>query len=228
MYQLIEAKWRIYASMNYDNVVLYNGLLHGRPPCHYLNQCCFIVNWNLRNKFQWNCNRNWNIFIQEKACGNIVWEMAANLSRPQFVNVVSVLPSRHYKTSTGTVLTLKFADGWNYLALSCLKGTHFLANFLQKKNFFCLKGFIWENASICSGNRLVSDRRQAITLTKDDPVHWCHIRSLYIGQWKSRGFVMMPSLLLPMVPQVIVMTTCGATTKLALWQLSIFIGHDEF
>ena len=29
-------------------------------PSHYLNQCRIIVNWTLRNKFQWNCNRNTN------------------------------------------------------------------------------------------------------------------------------------------------------------------------
>ena len=26
------------------------------PPSHYLNQCWFIVNWTLRNKFKWNYN----------------------------------------------------------------------------------------------------------------------------------------------------------------------------
>ena len=29
-----------------------------RTPNHYLNQCWFIVNWTLRNKFQWNSNPN--------------------------------------------------------------------------------------------------------------------------------------------------------------------------
>ena len=55
-------------------------------PCHYLNQCWDIINWTLRNKLQWNFNRNSNIFIQEKAFGSVVCEMAAILSQPQWVN----------------------------------------------------------------------------------------------------------------------------------------------
>ena len=34
-------------------------------PSHYLNQCWWIVNWNLGNKFQRNLNWNSNSFIQE-------------------------------------------------------------------------------------------------------------------------------------------------------------------
>ena len=34
-------------------------------PSHYLKQWCFIFNWNLVNKFQWNLNQNITIFIQE-------------------------------------------------------------------------------------------------------------------------------------------------------------------
>ena len=37
-------------------------------------------------KFQWNFNRNSNIFIQENAFENVVCEMASILSRPQCVN----------------------------------------------------------------------------------------------------------------------------------------------
>ena len=44
-----------------------------------------IVNWTLRNKFQWNFNRNSNIFIQENALENVICEMASILSRPQCV-----------------------------------------------------------------------------------------------------------------------------------------------
>ena len=55
-------------------------------PSHYLNQYWNIVNWTLRNKFQWNFNPNSNIFIQENAPENVVCEMASILSRPQWVN----------------------------------------------------------------------------------------------------------------------------------------------
>ena len=50
-------------------------------PSHCLNQC-----WNIINcKLQWNFYRNSNIFIQENALENVVWEMAAILSRYQTV-----------------------------------------------------------------------------------------------------------------------------------------------
>ena len=58
-----------------------NGL---SAPSHYLNQHWNIVNWTLRNKLQWNFNRNSNIFIQENAFESVC-EMAAILSRPQCV-----------------------------------------------------------------------------------------------------------------------------------------------
>ena len=53
---------------------------------HYLNQCWYIVNWAPRNRRQWNLNRNLNIFTQENAFENVVWKMAAILSRPHCAN----------------------------------------------------------------------------------------------------------------------------------------------
>ena len=46
-------------------------------PSHYLNQCWNIVNWTLKKKKQLNFNSNWNIFIQENAFENVVWEIVA-------------------------------------------------------------------------------------------------------------------------------------------------------
>ena len=62
-----------------------NGLSPGRRPSHYLNQCWDIVNQTLRNKLQWNVDRNSNIFIHENAFENVVCQMASILSRPQGV-----------------------------------------------------------------------------------------------------------------------------------------------
>ena len=59
---------------------------NGLSPGHYLNQWWNIVNWTLKNKHQWDFNRNSYIFIQENAFENVVWKMAAILSRPQWVN----------------------------------------------------------------------------------------------------------------------------------------------
>ena len=50
-----------------------------------MNQCWNSVNWILSNKFQWNCNRYSNIFIQENALEHVVREMASILSPPQCV-----------------------------------------------------------------------------------------------------------------------------------------------
>ena len=51
---------------------------------HYLNQCWNIVNWNLRNKRQWNCNRNSYIFIQEMHL-----KMSPTKWRPFCLNVLN-------------------------------------------------------------------------------------------------------------------------------------------
>ena len=56
-------------------------------PSHYLNQCCNVINGTLGNKLQWNLYQNSYIFIQENAFENVVWKMAAILSRPQTVNL---------------------------------------------------------------------------------------------------------------------------------------------
>ena len=47
--------------------------------------CWNIVDLTLRNKLQWNLNRNSYIFIQENAYKNFIWKMAAILSWPQCV-----------------------------------------------------------------------------------------------------------------------------------------------
>ena len=52
---------------------------------HYLNQCWNIGNWTLRNKFQWNFDRNSNILIQENEFESVVCKMVAILSGPQCV-----------------------------------------------------------------------------------------------------------------------------------------------
>ena len=76
--KLIEAEWRIYASVNQT--------ITWTAPSHYLNQCWNIVNSNLRNKLQWYLQRSSYFFIQGKAFENVVCEMVEILSRPQCVN----------------------------------------------------------------------------------------------------------------------------------------------
>ena len=56
-------------------------------PSHYLNQCCNIVNSNLKNKLEWNLKQNSYNFIQDDTFENVVWKMASVLSWPQCVKV---------------------------------------------------------------------------------------------------------------------------------------------
>ena len=49
-------------------------------PSHYLNQRWLIVNWTLRNKPQWNSNRNTTRLIHENMLETVVCKKAAFLS----------------------------------------------------------------------------------------------------------------------------------------------------
>ena len=48
--------------------------------CRLSNQCWLIANWILKNKLQWNLNRNKKLFIHEYAYENVSCEMEAILS----------------------------------------------------------------------------------------------------------------------------------------------------
>ena len=52
---------------------------------HCLSQCWFIVNWTIRNKFQWNFNENNKFSIDVNASESIICEMAAILSKGRWV-----------------------------------------------------------------------------------------------------------------------------------------------
>ena len=72
-----------------------------RLASHYLNQCWNIVNWTIGNKPQWNFSLNSGIFIEENAFQSVVCDVAAILSRPQYVNrwcVVRFIISRQHCT----------------------------------------------------------------------------------------------------------------------------------
>ena len=66
-------------------------LVTWQAPSYYLNWRWNIVNWTLRNKLQWNLNRNSYIFIQENAFENVVWKMVVILCQPQCVNRADTL-----------------------------------------------------------------------------------------------------------------------------------------
>ena len=60
-------------------------------PSHYLNQCWVTVNWNLRNKLQWNFDQNTKLLIHKNASEDIVYEKAVIMSRGRTVYSQSVL-----------------------------------------------------------------------------------------------------------------------------------------
>ena len=51
----------------------------------YVNQCWCIANWTLSDNIQWKSNQNTKLLIHESALVNVVWEMAAILSRVRWV-----------------------------------------------------------------------------------------------------------------------------------------------
>ena len=62
-----------------------NGLSPGRSQAIiWTNAGILLIGPLVRNKLQWNFNRNSNIFIQENARENIICEMASILSRLQW------------------------------------------------------------------------------------------------------------------------------------------------
>ena len=57
-------------------------LVGAKPLPEPMLENCYL---DPRNRLQWNVNRNLYIFIQENPFENVVWKMAAILSRPQCV-----------------------------------------------------------------------------------------------------------------------------------------------
>ena len=64
-----------------------NGLSPDRRQALTWTNAEFIVNWTHRNKLQSNLNSNSNIFIQENAFENVICQMVAIFSLPQWVNM---------------------------------------------------------------------------------------------------------------------------------------------
>ena len=109
-------------------------------PSHYLNQCWNIVNWTLRNKLQWNFNRNSNIFIRENALENGVCEMASSLSRPQCVKTDVV-------NNCGSWALLFEMPGWLprwTFYVDWRKINHkWCLHWQTSLPFFCIKELLW-------------------------------------------------------------------------------------
>ena len=66
---------------------------------HYLNQRWNIVNFTIRNKIQWNINRNSYTLIHENAFDYVVCKTVAILSRPQCVKKITETSSPDSQTN---------------------------------------------------------------------------------------------------------------------------------
>ena len=82
--QLIEAEWRMYASVKWPSLfqVMASRLVGAQPLSEPMLENC---QFDLGNQLQWNFNLNSNIFIHENGFESVVCEMAATLSRNQCV-----------------------------------------------------------------------------------------------------------------------------------------------
>ena len=76
---LIEADWRIYASTNWPALV--QMMACAWPALKPLSKPMLGYCWTVSHKLQWNFNRKSFYFIREKAFENVIWKMAAILSR---------------------------------------------------------------------------------------------------------------------------------------------------
>ena len=62
--------------------------LFSNKPLSQPSHCWLIINWLLRNKFQWNFKQNAMIFSQERLFENVVCKITAILLRPRYVQDV--------------------------------------------------------------------------------------------------------------------------------------------
>ena len=156
-------------------------------PSHYLNQCWFISKWNLRNKLQWNSNKDSNIFIQENAFEFVVWKMAAIFSWPQCVNPIGFSVSAFIILCTCWFL---FSHNIYFPTSACLiyRQDNLLTGYCSdllnfKWNFIEIYSLVynWQYVRIGSGNGLVPDRQQAFAL------FWTNVYHNQLIKWRSEN-----------------------------------------
>ena len=91
----------------------------GSAPSHYLNQYWYIANLALRNKLQWNFNRNSYIFFKENTFQNDVWAMVKILSRLQCVNSLVDHKSIHPSAAHSSILPISDNRANNQWVVGC-------------------------------------------------------------------------------------------------------------
>ena len=133
-------------------------------PSQYLNQCWNIVNSNLRNKLQWNLNRNVTIFVHKNAFEIVIWEMVSFEGSKVYLKVYLSVPDCMHIGPRFNDIRLYF-QGDSIHCLSTLRlrqnGSHFTNNifkciFLMKNIYiltkisfkFPLKGLIQNDPAL--------------------------------------------------------------------------------
>ena len=110
----------------------------------------------MRNKLQWNLNRNTYIFIQENTFENVIWKTTAILSRPECVNVTlySKLPwlqraSNVAKAFMGLHLNVYFLilTHWGRVTHICVSKLTIIGSDTGLLPGWC-QAIIWTNAGI--------------------------------------------------------------------------------
>ena len=150
-------------------------------PSHYLNQCWNIVHWTLRNKLQWNLNRNSYIFIHENAFENVVWKMAAILSRPQSVNflcftIISnpwVFYCEYMGHEVNSLALGRFERNFRWIIFK-------LILMMDSSDISCKNVLSRLSLDLTNDKSTLLLRHRAITWAIVDPVLRCHMAS--VGQ----------------------------------------------
>ena len=94
-----------------------------------MNQCWNIVNSNHREKFLWNLNPNWYIFIQNNRFENVVCEIVSILSRPQYVYYTIIPPTLHCERSIAYIWSP--GTSWNPQSSMSLVITYMVKSWMK-------------------------------------------------------------------------------------------------
>ena len=138
-------------------------------PSHYLNQCCNVINSNLRSKPKWNLKRNLYIFIQEDAFENVVCQNSGHFVQGQMsfnehlgtwihLNAATYLIFRYKKNNGAEICWCKCIERttiWISNSVLCILLTlHHNVHYYTVPACLTANG-IWDMTSICHHNIVI-------------------------------------------------------------------------